>query len=295
MESNASSSAVEVNVLVVHFGSLDKLTSTIEQYKKQSYPNLSVHVYSNSFSEQATDLAHGLNVKSFLGRVGENVGYGQAINRLLAHIGRKKGLYIFANDDLELKNTTVNELVHSYHSIKQLDPSVGPLSPKFKSRSLFDYTEGEKLVLDNIKSVSFSPAAFWLVDEDFLCRVGGFHPYFFMYGEDRELINRSIQTGFTPYQLVSCVVTHHFDYPPKSIQLRRNYYRNTLATVIVSVYSDYSVFAVFKGLMLDALKRKRFYEIIEIVRALISVLGKYSKIKTQKVDTKDHTRYRFLS
>jgi len=295
MESNANSTAVKVNVLVVHFGSLEKLTSTIEQYSKQSYPDLSVHVYSNSFSEKGANLAHGMNVKTFLGQVGENVGYGQAINRLLAHIGRKKGLYIFANDDVTLKNTTVNELVHSYYLIKKLDTSVGPVSPNFKSGLLLDYTEGEKKVLDNIRSVSFSPGAFWLVDEDFLYKVGGFHPYFFMYGEDRELINRSIQSGFTPYQIASCTVVHDFDYPPKSIELRRNYHENTMATVIISPSSDHRVLGAFKGLVLDAIKYKRFYEVIEISLALIRVLSQYSKLKMQQVDVNNQTRYRFLS
>jgi GT2 family glycosyltransferase len=234
-------------------------------------------------------------VKTFLGQVGENVGYGQAINRLLIHIGHNDGLYIFANDDVILSLTTIQELVNSYDLVKKVNTKVGPISPMFGPKNQFDYTEGAQYVMDGIRSVGFTPGAFWLVDENFLCKIGGFHPYFFMYGEDRELLNRSIQSGFTPYQIESCAVVHDFDYPPKSIELRRNYHENTMATVIISPSSDHRVLGAFKGLVLDAIKYKRFYEVIEISLALIRVLSQYSKLKMQQVDVNNQTRYRFLS
>src|SRR5690606_11284840 len=59
-----------------------------------------------------------------------------------------------------------------------------------------------------IFDIDFVNAACWLISKDCLKKVGGFNPYFFQYGEDRDYVNRVFYHKFK-VGIVSSVFVHH--------------------------------------------------------------------------------------
>lgn len=164
-----------------------------------------------------------------------NVGYGEAFNRVVAGLQIQEGdLFIISNDDIELGTNAIAELLDGYRVAANILENVGPVSPSFygdeKQLQVSYYDQPEGLAGDVYK-VAFAPGALWLMNNDFLKNVGGFIPDFFMYAEDRELTYRSIAFGYQPIWVQSSVVYHQFDYPLRNGQLRRVMERNTIAAV----------------------------------------------------------------
>jgi len=81
-----------------------------------------------------------------------------------------------------------------------------------------------------IIDVKFVNAAAWLISRGCLEVSGGFHPAFFMYGEDQEFLNRIRHAGFRAGVLPGAFIRHHRseDAAPKS-GVRKNLTSNYLA------------------------------------------------------------------
>jgi N-acetylglucosaminyl-diphospho-decaprenol L-rhamnosyltransferase len=148
-----------------------------------------------------------------------NLGFGKANN-----IGIRKAYdsgadYVFLlNQDAWVENDTIEKLL----KIAQHHPEYGIYSPfhldgtgttvdygflnylcRDKSRHYISELLVKKNdVLNEIYELDFINAAFWLLPRNTIEIVGGFNPFFFHYGEDREYVNRCIywglKIGFVP-------------------------------------------------------------------------------------------------
>lgn len=152
---------------------------------------------------------------------GENLGFGKANN-----IGLKKALdegadFVFLlNQDAWIANGTINKLVEAIMK----NPSFAILSPvhlngkgdaydhlfekyQAKMHHLADEELYYKVPFDQLAviPVAFVNAALWLMSRKVLETVGGFNPFFFLYGEDREYISRcrhfDLKIGIVPEAL----------------------------------------------------------------------------------------------
>lgn len=150
---------------------------------------------------------------------GTNHGFGKANN-----IGMKIAInenvdYIFLlNQDAWVEETTISNLV----AASQRNPDFGILSPVHMNGSgnaldygflnyiararCKDFISGcllpRESPIQDVFEVPFINAALWLIPRRTVETVGGFNPFFFHYGEDRDYANRcrhfGLKIGFVP-------------------------------------------------------------------------------------------------
>lgn len=155
----------------------------------------------------------------------ENLGFGKANN-----IGIEKAylqaadFFYLMNQDAWIYEDSLEKLLEVYHS--SLDKKeTGILSPmhidgtekkldifldkyiahNFETRLISD------LYFQSLKpfyEVKFINAAHWLLPRDTIETVGGFNPYFFHYGEDREYVNRMLFHGKKTFLVPGSKVVH---------------------------------------------------------------------------------------
>lgn len=173
---------------------------------------------------------------------GENLGFGKANN-----IGIRKAYdagadYVFLlNQDAWVETDTIEKLV----SVAETYKDFGIVSPVHIDRSgksldfgfmnylcrnnnktiISDLFIKSKSEIAEIYEIEFVNAAFWLLSRQTIEVVGGFNPFFFQYGEDRDYVNRchyfNMKVGFVP----SAVAYHdrvQFDSDFKNATLKRN-------------------------------------------------------------------------
>ncbi len=131
----------------------------------------------------------------------ENLGFGRA-NNVGIHRATDEGYdyVLLLNQDAWIEKTTLNQLLHA----QRLHPDFGLLSPvPYDATGLhLDYLyervyqksmnpiDGEK-----ISEIDFINAACWLIHRNVLEKIGGFHPHFFLYGEDSNYVHRLKAAG----------------------------------------------------------------------------------------------------
>jgi len=141
---------------------------------------------------------------------GSNLGFGKANNLGIAEaINHGADSVFLLNQDAWVGDGTIAKLV----AVLKRHPEFGVVSPlhlngagdapdqqfeQYCSASGLDFAAMQD-VLDSevrILPIDFVNAAGWLVSGNCLRRVGGFHPAFFMYGEDTEYVDRLRLLGF---------------------------------------------------------------------------------------------------
>lgn len=134
-----------------------------------------------------------------------NLGFGKANNLGIQEAIKHGAQSVFLlNQDAILHRETIEEL----QKISQRYPEFGILSPIHLNGGATDLDYGFRnylfrdhqqtllsdLMLRNpelpVYPFNFVNAALWFISKKCLEQVGGFHPYFFHYGEDREYVNR---------------------------------------------------------------------------------------------------------
>lgn len=154
-----------------------------------------------------------------------NIGFGRANNRGMRLALERGAAHIFLlNQDATVSPDTIGRLV----KLQQGGPEYGVLSPvhlnsdgtaldaKFCRYSLQPSAcEGllDTLILkpgaDTVCPVRFVNAAAWLISRSCLETAGGFHPAFFMYGEDDEFLMRIRRHDFQAGICPSASIRHH--------------------------------------------------------------------------------------
>lgn len=191
-----TNSSIPIDIICVDNGSTDNTTDLI----KKKYPNVNLIVSK------------------------ENLGFGKANN-----IGLKKALdenYDFAfllNQDAWVEPDTIEKLVLS----SKANPEYGILSPIHLNGSgdKIDPKFGAALARQNtefvndlffhkrnpIYNTTFVNAAVWLIPLNTIKTIGGFNPFYFMYGEDGDYCKRIIYHQLKVVIITDCCAYHARD------------------------------------------------------------------------------------
>lgn len=152
----------------------------------------------------------------------ENLGFGRANNIGISYALKNEADFVFLlNQDAYLEPGTVSNLLR----VSEKHPEYGILSPIHlngqgtKMEQVFTYylkkDKTDKLLNDlvlnkekkDIYNLEMVNAAAWLIPRKTIDKVGGFHPMFFLYGEDDNYCQRvlfhGLEIGICPTAFVS--------------------------------------------------------------------------------------------
>jgi len=168
-----ASSNVPVQTIVIDNGSSDKTPEIIQE----KYPEVKVI------------------------KTGKNLGFGKANNMGMKIALENNADFVFLlNQDAWIENDTIERLIDEYESSPN-KKKIGILSPVPYNGSgkkydyIFDKFYKDTIIKSqkinkNTFEIQFINAAAWLIPRKILLEVGGFHPSFFIHGEDSNYIHR---------------------------------------------------------------------------------------------------------
>lgn len=206
-----------VFVVIVTFNAMDWIDFSVGRLR-DSLTALQTIVVDNCSSDSTSEVVEQKYPGVELINLEKNIGFGRANN-----IGIKKAYdrgadyILLLNQDAWLENNTIDLLINThkkagYYGIvspMHLDRGGGYLDYNFRkyiagnNKLVSDLALREKHELDDVYSVDFVNAAIWLLPRKTIEIVGGFNPIFFMYGEDREYVNRckyhQLEIGIVPH------------------------------------------------------------------------------------------------
>ena len=212
-----------INLVIVTYRNREGLARLLDQLHVCEQPcEINVFVANNSPEVRVDDicLSHDADLFEY-----QNLGYGKAFNATIDKIGlTDTSLYCVLNDDLEIiDNSIFTRVFQGYERITGEGIKLGTLSVRYRcnlSENAKTYVEYNQMIGESYQGVDFAPAAFWVLNAQFLRDSNGFHPAFFMYVEDKELSIRSSRLGFKHFELTNTEIGHCFNYPPLSFRLR---------------------------------------------------------------------------
>lgn len=199
-----------VAVIIVTYNAASWIEKCIDSIKNSTC-SVVVFVIDNGSSDCTQSIIRNKYPTIELIELKYNIGFGKANN-----IGFIRALeinceYIFlVNQDAWVQPETIEKLIRFHQENKEY----GILSPLHLSGDGADldknfsvYINGKScpgLISDiilhkekkPIYEIDFVNAALWLISKEVLEKVGGFDPLFFMYGEDRDYIQRLKTKGF---------------------------------------------------------------------------------------------------
>ena len=143
---------------------------------------------------------------------GINLGFGQANNAGICEALKNNADYVFLlNQDAWVEPDTLLSLI-GVHKNKGNYGIVSPIHLNGDGTAIdayfLDYLAQSNIKgylsdcilnddkLHSVIETSFINAAGWLLSRECICKVGGFDPIFFHYGEDRNYTNRVLHCGF---------------------------------------------------------------------------------------------------
>lgn len=206
------------SIIIVTYNAMPWLSKCLESTK----PYAVVVVDNNSTDETVNFIKANYPEITLLPQC-KNLGFGKANNIGISYALKQGADYVLLlNQDAYLIGDCLNQLV----TIHKKNPLYGILSPIHLNGngSLLDYnfknfiTRSKTTIIDDlmmknhllpqILDSEFVNAACWLVSKECLIKVGGFNPYFFQYGEDRDYANRVIYHNYK-IGIVSNVFVKH--------------------------------------------------------------------------------------
>jgi GT2 family glycosyltransferase len=188
-----------------------------------------VIVVDNASTDDTCDIVRQRFPGVRLEALDENIGFGQANNIGVCaalDAGNRAGggaKYVFLlNQDAKIGPDTLEHLVaaadrherfgifspvHLTYDGDALDPLFTRFVALGESRAYFsDLHTGQ---VADVYEVGFLPAAAWLIRANVLEKVGGFDPIFFMYNEDRDLLDRMNRAGHGLAMVPAARFCHH--------------------------------------------------------------------------------------
>jgi GT2 family glycosyltransferase len=298
-----------VTVIVINWNGKEYLKDCFTSLERQTYSSLELIIVDNASGDGSVEYVreHFPKVKVIVNH--ENIGFGAAVNRGVAHA---QGEYVlFLNNDLYLDERCVEKMVAMIR-----DETVGAVVPKilyFDERNrinsfgnLVNYLgiacpkyineeEGEHQQVEETTC-----GGIFLIKKALFTQVGGFDPNFFIYHEDHDLSWRIRLGGKALMVNPEAVMYHkyHFGRNPQKYYyseknrlqlLLKNYCLKTLVLILpalVLVELAELCFALTTGWFI--LKLKSY---LEIARLLPRILEKRRAIqRLRKVSDREITR-----
>lgn len=214
-------------VIVTHNGKqwCDRCLGSLQQ----SLAPVKVVVVDNASTDGSAEYIRQHFPEVILLAQNENLGFGKANNIGIKYALDHDADYVFLlNQDAWIEPDTISELV----AISQTHPEYGILSPVHLNaekkniehlllRRLDDFHTTDSALFDdlffdrlkNVYDTKYVNAAVWLLPRKTIDTVGGFDPFFFIYGEDDNYINRVLYHGMKIGICPKVPIVHDNDRP----------------------------------------------------------------------------------
>jgi N-acetylglucosaminyl-diphospho-decaprenol L-rhamnosyltransferase len=218
----------KVFAVVVTYNALKWVEACIGSLSKSNFPLTTIIVDNNSSDGTVAWIKENCANVALVSNA-ENLGFGKANNLGISMAIREGAEYVLLlNQDAWIEEDTIESLIMAFRgaanygiiSPLHLNGSGTSLDAGFANciRRRFRSKVSHEATSDlSVKPVDFINAAAWMINRNCLKQVGGFHPHFHHYGEDREYANRlayhKIQIGF----VTNCRIFH--DRESRNLQL----------------------------------------------------------------------------
>jgi GT2 family glycosyltransferase len=193
----------KVFVVIVTYNGAKWIHKCFGRLRSGSYPVQTI-VVDNGSTDATISMLEADYPEVTLIRSGQNLGFGQANNLAIKQALQQGADYVFLlNQDAWTEENTIAVLI----DVMEQHPEYGIVSPVHLNGDYSGmdggfaqyYSAGQpapgKPVKD-IYPVEFVNAAAWMMSKACLEKVGLFHPVFFHYGEDNNLVQRVLYYGF---------------------------------------------------------------------------------------------------
>lgn len=178
--------------------------------------NFDILIIDNASTDNTIKILESYQEKISYKLSNKNVGFGQANNKILEYSIEHDYDYVYLiNQDTYLLDDSTKNLI-DYANKNEGMAIYSPLhfssdhTTLDKPFSLYIDPKSKDFLEVNNNSVScnFINAAAWLIPVKILDSIGGFNPYFFHYGEDRDLANRLVSKGGKFAVIKSAKIVH---------------------------------------------------------------------------------------
>lgn len=222
----------KIHTIIVTYNAEHWLETSIGSVMKSDCP-VEIVVVDNASEDNTTERIKNEYSDVKLISLEENIGFGQANNKGMSYALNNGADHIFLlNQDAEVEPDTIRVLAE----YQDKHPEYGICSPvhlngdgtffdlKFAKYGLesgvnnilsFDFwsecrdSDQNFSSLEPVYQVRYVNAAAWILSRPCLYKTGGFHPLFFMYGEDDEYLSRMKQQNYLTGVVPSVVIRHH--------------------------------------------------------------------------------------
>ncbi len=204
-------------VIIVYYNGLEWIERCLQSFENSYYKDQIIVVDNHSPEKIGIELIKERFPAIKLIELNENIGFGRANNLGIEYAIEQNAEYVFLlNQDAWLiENDCVERLVE----VAERNPDFGIISPVHFNSTQTALDEGFGIYLSSSKNwqwasdtffehkkdiyeLPFVNAAAWLLNLEAFKKIAFFDPDFFMYGEDVDLVNRTLfhrfKIGFVP-------------------------------------------------------------------------------------------------
>jgi GT2 family glycosyltransferase len=260
---------VKVAVIVVTFNGMRWIEKCIQSISNSTYPIHPIFIDNASTDGTVTYIKNTIFSDNLIS-LDRNFGFGAANNLGIQQaISQNSDYVIFLNQDAWFENDIVGNLIN----LSSHDNSYAILSPihlnaNKKTDSLFlSYLQRNTellndLILENKKNiypVPFINAAFWFVNINWVKKVGGFNPVFFMYGEDDNICSRIKYFGGKIGVCSDLYIVHDRADRVLSTLHKKNIFRTRLRNKLFDINIKSPFLSGVKFILMSFLSKKSFY------------------------------------
>lgn len=219
-------------VIIVYYNGLEWIERCLKSFENSHFKDQIIVVDNHSPEKTGIELIKKQFPAVKLIELNENIGFGRANNLGIEYAIERNAEYVFLlNQDARLiENDCVERLV----KVAERNQDFGIISPVHFNSEQTALDEGFGIYLSTSKNwqwasdtffeskkeiyeLPFVNAAAWLLNLKAFNKIGYFDPAFFMYGEDVDLVNRTLfhrfKIGFVP----NASIVHARENRPKSI------------------------------------------------------------------------------
>jgi len=229
-----------VYIIVISYNGVPSITTCLTSLLSTTHTRFKVMVIDNASSDGTPTVVQNEFPGVELTVCGRNLGYGDACNRGIKRALDAGADYVaLFNQDVVVEPRWLSQLLEAAQTV----PEAGILSPLqiVPGTNRIDPSVAETIGYERVEDVGraddpkrriidtdWAIGAALLLTRRLLDTVGGFDPFYFMYGEETDLCNRARFHGFKIVTVTDAHVYHRSTFSECSFhpKIRRLYFRN---------------------------------------------------------------------
>lgn len=199
-------------VILVYYKSKDEILDVIHDLNNS---NLKVQIYLFLNSSLEDEVKIKLDLKNVtITKFTKNVGFSSAVNSGFTFAIKEDFKYVLLiNPDVSFSNPHLLKNLVDFAQINRNNCLISPVHYSDKSFNQLDnnfskYICNHEFDLEGKMQVQFVNAAFWFLPIQIIEKVGGFDPFFFLYGEDDNYAFRLSEHNIPIYVLKDMKIVH---------------------------------------------------------------------------------------